>query len=160
MSKYILDVNLSFDFELIGIASALPGYRVAWLLNTKLSLKLSRIKDIIIKLDDPVVTGELSFDNVHQKERRFSRYVYEIEEEEADDLLAAMESVLRYRQRAAQAVRLEVEARLVADRAQHRADTGQGWAQVKGDQHQTDKRQDGLPGFELAHFGGNPILRD
>ncbi|KAA3635189.1 MAG: polyphosphate kinase 1 [Armatimonadetes bacterium] len=33
-----------------------------------------------------------------------------VEEEEADDLLAAMESVLRYRQRAAQAVRLEVEA--------------------------------------------------
>lgn len=33
-----------------------------------------------------------------------------VEEDEADDLLAAMESVLRYRQRAAQAVRLEVEA--------------------------------------------------
>ncbi len=33
-----------------------------------------------------------------------------VEEEEADDLLQAMESVLRYRQRAAQAVRLEVEA--------------------------------------------------
>ncbi len=33
-----------------------------------------------------------------------------VEEDEADDLLAAMESVLRYRQRAAQAVRLEVES--------------------------------------------------
>jgi len=33
-----------------------------------------------------------------------------VEEQEAEDLLAAMESVLRYRQRAAQAVRLEVEA--------------------------------------------------
>jgi len=33
-----------------------------------------------------------------------------VEEEEADDLLQAMESVLRYRQRAARAVRLEVEA--------------------------------------------------
>ncbi|MCB1246460.1 MAG: polyphosphate kinase 1 [Acidimicrobiia bacterium] len=33
-----------------------------------------------------------------------------VEEDEADDLLAAMESVLRYRSRAAQAVRLEVEA--------------------------------------------------
>ena len=33
-----------------------------------------------------------------------------VEEEEADDLLRAIESVLRYRQRAAQAVRLEVEA--------------------------------------------------
>jgi polyphosphate kinase len=33
-----------------------------------------------------------------------------VEEEEADDLLKAMESVLRYRQRSAQAVRLEVEA--------------------------------------------------
>ncbi|MEZ5175757.1 MAG: polyphosphate kinase 1 [Acidimicrobiia bacterium] len=33
-----------------------------------------------------------------------------VEEDEADDLLAAMESVLRYRQRAATAVRLEVEA--------------------------------------------------
>ncbi len=32
-----------------------------------------------------------------------------VEEEEADDLLEAMESVLRYRQRAARAVRLEVE---------------------------------------------------
>jgi polyphosphate kinase len=34
----------------------------------------------------------------------------DVEEEEADDLLAAMESVLRYRHRAAHAVRLEVEA--------------------------------------------------
>ncbi len=33
-----------------------------------------------------------------------------VEEEEADDLLLAIESVLKYRQRAAQAVRLEVEA--------------------------------------------------
>lgn len=33
-----------------------------------------------------------------------------VEEEEAEDLLEAMESVLRYRQRAARAVRLEVEA--------------------------------------------------
>jgi polyphosphate kinase len=33
-----------------------------------------------------------------------------VEEQEADDLIKAMESVLRYRQRAAQAVRLEVEA--------------------------------------------------
>jgi polyphosphate kinase len=33
-----------------------------------------------------------------------------VEEDEADDLLAAMESVLRYRQRQAQAVRLEVES--------------------------------------------------
>jgi polyphosphate kinase len=33
-----------------------------------------------------------------------------VEEEEADDLLKAMESVLRYRQRSAHAVRLEVEA--------------------------------------------------
>lgn len=33
-----------------------------------------------------------------------------VEEDEADDLLAAMESVLRYRQRAAQAVRLEIES--------------------------------------------------
>ena len=33
-----------------------------------------------------------------------------VEEEEADDLIKAMESVLRYRQRAARAVRLEVEA--------------------------------------------------
>ncbi len=33
-----------------------------------------------------------------------------VEEDEADDLLAAMESVLRYRQRAASAVRLEVES--------------------------------------------------
>jgi polyphosphate kinase len=33
-----------------------------------------------------------------------------VEEEEADDLIKAMESVLRYRQRAAHAVRLEVEA--------------------------------------------------
>ena len=33
-----------------------------------------------------------------------------VEEEEADDLLQAIESVLRYRQRAAQAVRLEVRA--------------------------------------------------
>ena len=38
-----------------------------------------------------------------------------VEEEEADDLLQAIESELRYRQRAAQAVRLEVEAGISAE---------------------------------------------
>lgn len=38
-----------------------------------------------------------------------------VEEVEADDLLQAIESVLRYRQRAAQAVRLEVEAAIPED---------------------------------------------
>jgi polyphosphate kinase len=38
-----------------------------------------------------------------------------VEEEEAEDLLEAIESVLRYRQRAAQAVRLEIEAGISDD---------------------------------------------
>jgi polyphosphate kinase len=40
---------------------------------------------------------------------------FAVEEEEAEDLLEAMETVLRFRQRAADAVRLEVSARMTSD---------------------------------------------
>ena len=56
-------------------------------------------------------------DVVDYYEFRVTRADLAVEEEEADDLLEAMETVLRFRQRAAQAVRLEVEldARVVLE---------------------------------------------
>jgi len=73
---------MAFDFELIGIASALPGYKVAWHLNKALDISMHRITDHVVDLKKTTNNGELSFDNDSNYSLRFSRYSYEIPQEE------------------------------------------------------------------------------
>ena len=42
MKKIVLDLDDSFDFEVIGICTSLVDYRLAWEINQCLGLKLSR----------------------------------------------------------------------------------------------------------------------
>lgn len=45
MAKYKLDIPLLTDFQLIGIVTPLPAYRVAYFLNRELKLSLKRKED-------------------------------------------------------------------------------------------------------------------
>lgn len=46
MSKLVLELDYDFDFSLIGIASHIPNYRLAWSLNKHFELDLERKDDI------------------------------------------------------------------------------------------------------------------
>ncbi|NOS56095.1 MAG: IPExxxVDY family protein [Cyclobacteriaceae bacterium] len=48
MKKKRLDIDYSYDFELIGIISPLKGYKLAWEINNRLEVKL--IKDIDLQI--------------------------------------------------------------------------------------------------------------
>ncbi len=48
MKKKRLDIDYSYDFELIGIISPLKGYKLAWEINNSLAIKLMKEKDLVI----------------------------------------------------------------------------------------------------------------
>jgi hypothetical protein len=48
MKKKRLDIDYSYDFELIGIISPLKGYKLAWEINNRLEVKLIKEKDLVI----------------------------------------------------------------------------------------------------------------
>jgi hypothetical protein len=66
MKKKRLDIDYSFDFELIGIISPLPGYKLAWEINNRLEMKL-------IKADDLKITLK------HNNVSFFSHFSYDVE---------------------------------------------------------------------------------
>lgn len=45
MKKIVLDLDDSFDFEVIGICTSLVDYRLAWEINQCMGLKLSRSEE-------------------------------------------------------------------------------------------------------------------
>lgn len=67
MSKLVLELEYDFDFALIGIASHIPNYRLAWLINNSFELDLARMNDI-----------DLEFSN--NKKGSFSFYQFDDEE--------------------------------------------------------------------------------
>jgi len=111
--------NLSLNFAVILETEAAGSAHFA-------RVKVPPILDRFIALDDgarfvpleQVIRAHL--DRLFAGEEIVDTYVFRVtrsadfavEEEEADDLLEAMESVLRFRQRAAEAVRLEVSERM------------------------------------------------
>jgi hypothetical protein len=48
MKKKRLDIDYSYDFELIGIISPLKGYKLAWEINNRLEVKLIKENDLQI----------------------------------------------------------------------------------------------------------------
>jgi len=48
MKKKRLDIDYSYDFELIGIISPLKGYKLAWEINNRLDVKLAKEPDLHI----------------------------------------------------------------------------------------------------------------
>lgn len=49
MKKRKLEAEFDYDFSLFGIISAIKGYKLAWLLNSKLDLQLDKSEDIEIE---------------------------------------------------------------------------------------------------------------
>ncbi len=50
MKKKRLEIEYSFDFELLGVISSAKGYKLAWDINTTLASKLVKQKDLSIQL--------------------------------------------------------------------------------------------------------------
>jgi hypothetical protein len=48
MKKKTLDINYSYDFDLLGITSPLKGYKLAWEINNCLDVKLLRENDLLV----------------------------------------------------------------------------------------------------------------
>ena len=48
MKKRRLEIDYSYDFELLGIISSLKGYKLAWEINNRLELKLTKKEDLSI----------------------------------------------------------------------------------------------------------------
>jgi hypothetical protein len=65
MKKKRLEIEYSFDFELLGIISSAKGYKLAWDINATLSAKLVKQKDLIIQLKNKQITSYsyYSFEN-------------------------------------------------------------------------------------------------
>jgi hypothetical protein len=61
-SKLLIDYN--FDFELLGVASAAKGYKLAWDINQLLNIRLVKQPDLVV-----------GFKN--SEEKSFSFYAYE-----------------------------------------------------------------------------------
>ncbi len=76
--KYLLDFEIEHDFELIGIASALPGFKIAWHINKILDINLCRVEDHVVTLQLDKNVGELSFEDQETTKRRYSRYIFDI----------------------------------------------------------------------------------
>ncbi len=66
MKKKRLDIDYSYDFELIGIISPLKGYKLAWEINNRLEVKLIKENDLLI-----------TFKN--RSEGNFSYFSYQVE---------------------------------------------------------------------------------
>ncbi|MBX7126711.1 MAG: IPExxxVDY family protein [Cyclobacteriaceae bacterium] len=64
MKKSRLKIDYDYDFQLIGIATTLKGYRLAWELNNRLQLHLVRQPDL----------------NVHNKGEHPAQYQYYLQE--------------------------------------------------------------------------------
>lgn len=48
MKKKRLEVDYSYDFDLIGISSSAKGYKLAWEINQLLHIKLAKQDDVVI----------------------------------------------------------------------------------------------------------------
>jgi len=92
LSRYTLDFEIDFEFELIGIASALPGYKVAWHLNRALEISMYRVDDHVIDIKEVSKNGELSFEENSFASRRYSRYSYELPHEDLHYKLISFKS--------------------------------------------------------------------
>jgi hypothetical protein len=60
MKKKRLDIDYSYDFELIGIISPLKGYKLAWEINNRLEVKLIKESDLQITFKNRSV-GSFSY---------------------------------------------------------------------------------------------------
>ena len=65
MKKKRLEIEYSFDFELLGVISSAKGYKLAWDINMTLASRLVKQKDLVIHLKSNTVASYsyYSFEN-------------------------------------------------------------------------------------------------
>jgi len=65
MKKKRLEIEYSFDFELLGIISSAKGYKLAWDINAILQSRLIRQKDLSVQVknNEKVTFPHFSFEN-------------------------------------------------------------------------------------------------
>jgi len=65
MKKKRLEIEYSFDFELLGIISSAKGYKLAWDINATLASRLVKQKDLTIQLKNKQLASHsyYSFEN-------------------------------------------------------------------------------------------------
>jgi hypothetical protein len=65
MKKKRLEIEYSFDFELLGVISSAKGYKLAWDINATLASRLVKQKDLLIQLKSYTVASYsyFSFEN-------------------------------------------------------------------------------------------------
>jgi hypothetical protein len=61
MKKTRLQINYSYDFELVGIISSAKGFKLAWDINALLNIRLIRQPDLKVHFADKTVAGFTHF---------------------------------------------------------------------------------------------------
>lgn len=54
MKKKRLEIDYSYDFELLGVISSAKGYKLAWDINSALSIRLIRQPDLHIQINSQI----------------------------------------------------------------------------------------------------------
>jgi len=69
MKKKRLEIEYSYDFDLIGIISSAKGYKLAWDINNQLSARLVKKRDLIVgvKKNTEVSFSHFSFETEVKK---------------------------------------------------------------------------------------------
>ena len=61
MKKKRLEVDFTYDFELLAITSSVKGYRLAWEINQLLNVKLIKQDDLVVHQKGDVITTHSYF---------------------------------------------------------------------------------------------------
>ena len=61
MKKKKLEIDYSYDFELLGLASVAKGFKLAWQINSLLHVQLKKIDDLVIDQGNEVVCSYTCF---------------------------------------------------------------------------------------------------
>jgi hypothetical protein len=61
MKKRRLEVDYTYDFELLGISSSAKGYKLAWDINQLLGIRLVKIDDLILEQKNSAPTSYTCF---------------------------------------------------------------------------------------------------
>ncbi len=73
MKKRRLEVEYTYDFELLGISSSAKGFKLAWDINQLLAIRLVKLEDLSIeqKAGGSASYGCYGFESTHSKLRLF-----------------------------------------------------------------------------------------
>ena len=94
MKKQRLLVDFEFDFDVIGIVSTYKDYKLAWNINNRLNIDLSREKDITIKfVDNELVVSHFKYSTESSEMQLLRNKSYELSGGENQYLIPEMQQI-------------------------------------------------------------------